>query len=257
MTRLRPNCLPKRRTAGNRRHRAEMHQNLQGAPIAIVVLGGKTSGEYALNANAGVGNHGSRKGEVRVDVPAITGIAVKLDGVIAQRDRFGVFTAAKNFCKLQKCAGNTPLAGSDRIRHSRVPGTIAGVRKTMAVRTDMRRWGGSGPAILVPDTMKPCSDPGPVHPGSGLENAAPIVRSPGTQPDAISLGQSRCRRERTKRPAGASRRAAFHSPGLSDQKLPRPFGGWQACPPQVTALARSGLNLVQARPRAWFRSVAN
>lgn len=58
-------------------------RNTQGGAVNITTK--KPSGEFRFNGTAGVGNYGSYKGEVHVDLPEIAGIALKLDGVVAKR----------------------------------------------------------------------------------------------------------------------------------------------------------------------------
>ena len=58
-------------------------RNTEGGAVNIVTK--KPSGEYHLNATAGVGNYGAYKGEVHLDLPAIANVAVKIDGLLTYR----------------------------------------------------------------------------------------------------------------------------------------------------------------------------
>ncbi|AUW59703.1 TonB-dependent receptor [Sphingobium sp. SCG-1] len=59
-------------------------RNTEGGAVNIVTK--KPSGEFHFNGTGGLGNFGSYKGEVHVDLPSFNNIALKLDGVIARRD---------------------------------------------------------------------------------------------------------------------------------------------------------------------------
>ncbi|WP_340265955.1 TonB-dependent receptor [Sphingobium mellinum] len=59
-------------------------RNTEGGAVNIVTK--KPSGEFHVNGTAGIGNFGSHKGEVHIDLPAFNNIAVKLDAVVAHRD---------------------------------------------------------------------------------------------------------------------------------------------------------------------------
>jgi iron complex outermembrane receptor protein len=59
-------------------------RNTEGGAVNIVTK--KPSGEFHVNATGGVGNFGTYKGEVHVDLPAIANVALKIDGVVAHRD---------------------------------------------------------------------------------------------------------------------------------------------------------------------------
>ena len=61
-------------------------RNTEGGAVHIVTK--KPSGQFKLNATAGMGNYGSYKGEVHVDLPEVANISLKLDGVLAKRDGF-------------------------------------------------------------------------------------------------------------------------------------------------------------------------
>jgi len=61
-------------------------RNTEGGAVNIVTK--KPSGEFKLNSTFGVGNYGAYKGEVHLDLPAIAGIAFKIDGVMAKRNGF-------------------------------------------------------------------------------------------------------------------------------------------------------------------------
>lgn len=59
-------------------------RNTEGGAVNIVTK--KPSGEFHMNATAGVGNFGSYKGEMHLDLPSFNNIALKIDGVVAHRD---------------------------------------------------------------------------------------------------------------------------------------------------------------------------
>lgn len=58
-------------------------RNTQGGAINIVTR--KPSGEFGLRAVAGIGNYGSYKGELHLDLPEFQNISVKVDGVVSAR----------------------------------------------------------------------------------------------------------------------------------------------------------------------------
>jgi len=59
-------------------------RNTEGGAVNIVTK--KPSGEFHFNGTGGLGNFGSYKGEVHVDLPSFHNIALKIDGVVAHRD---------------------------------------------------------------------------------------------------------------------------------------------------------------------------
>jgi len=59
-------------------------RNTEGGAVNIVTK--KPSGEFHFNGTGGLGNFGSYKGEVHVDLPSFHDIALKIDGVVAHRD---------------------------------------------------------------------------------------------------------------------------------------------------------------------------
>jgi iron complex outermembrane receptor protein len=59
-------------------------RNTEGGAVNIVTK--KPSGEFHFNGTGGLGNFGSYKGEVHVDLPSFANVALKLDGVVAHRD---------------------------------------------------------------------------------------------------------------------------------------------------------------------------
>jgi iron complex outermembrane receptor protein len=59
-------------------------RNTEGGAVNITTK--KPSGELKVNAIAGLGNYGSYKSELHVDLPSFNNIALKFDGVIAHRD---------------------------------------------------------------------------------------------------------------------------------------------------------------------------
>ncbi|RZF63052.1 TonB-dependent receptor [Sphingomonas populi] len=58
-------------------------RNTEGGAVNITTK--KPSGEFHVNAIGGVGNYGSYKGELHVDLPEFNNISIKLDGVTAHR----------------------------------------------------------------------------------------------------------------------------------------------------------------------------
>ncbi len=61
-------------------------RNTEGGAVNIVTK--RPSGEFKLNATAGLGNYGSHKFEAHVDLPAFANISLKLDGILTKRDAF-------------------------------------------------------------------------------------------------------------------------------------------------------------------------
>ncbi|MFZ2995795.1 TonB-dependent receptor, partial [Sphingobium sp.] len=59
-------------------------RNTEGGAVNIVTK--KPTGEFHVNGTGGIGNFGSYKGEVHIDLPSFNNIALKIDGVIAHRD---------------------------------------------------------------------------------------------------------------------------------------------------------------------------
>lgn len=59
-------------------------RNSTGGAVSIVTR--KPSGEFSGRAVFGMGNYGSYKGEVHLDLPEWNNFSVKLDGIIAKRD---------------------------------------------------------------------------------------------------------------------------------------------------------------------------
>jgi iron complex outermembrane receptor protein len=59
-------------------------RNTEGGAVNIVTK--RPSGQFKLNATAGMGNFGSYKGEVHLDLPEYNNISVKLDAVLSHRD---------------------------------------------------------------------------------------------------------------------------------------------------------------------------
>ncbi len=59
-------------------------RNTEGGAVNIVTK--KPTSEFHVNGTGGIGNFGSYKAEVHVDLPAFNDIALKIDGVIAHRD---------------------------------------------------------------------------------------------------------------------------------------------------------------------------
>lgn len=58
-------------------------RNTEGGAINIVTR--KPSGEFGLRAVAGVGNYGSYKGEMHLDLPEFRNISLKFDGLVTRR----------------------------------------------------------------------------------------------------------------------------------------------------------------------------
>lgn len=61
-------------------------RNTEGGAVNIVTK--KPSGKLKMNATAGVGNYGSNKAEIHLDLPEFANISLKIDAVKAQRDAF-------------------------------------------------------------------------------------------------------------------------------------------------------------------------
>ena len=59
-------------------------RNTEGGVVNIVTR--KPTGEFHLNSTVGIGNYGSYKGEVHLDLPEFHNISVKLDGLVTKRD---------------------------------------------------------------------------------------------------------------------------------------------------------------------------
>jgi iron complex outermembrane receptor protein len=59
-------------------------RNTEGGAVNIVTK--RPSGQFKLNTTAGMGNFGSYKGEVHLDLPEYNNISVKLDAVLSHRD---------------------------------------------------------------------------------------------------------------------------------------------------------------------------
>ncbi len=61
-------------------------RNTEGGAVNIVTK--RPSGEFKLDATFGVGNYGSYKAEVHLDVPEVNNISLKFDGILTKRDGF-------------------------------------------------------------------------------------------------------------------------------------------------------------------------
>ena len=61
-------------------------RNTEGGAVNIVTK--KPSGTFKLNATAGIGNYGSYKGDIHLDLPEVANISLKLDAIVAKRDPF-------------------------------------------------------------------------------------------------------------------------------------------------------------------------
>ena len=61
-------------------------RNTEGGAVNIVTK--RPSGEFKLNTTFGVGNYGSHKAEVHLDLPEANKISLKFDGIITRRDGF-------------------------------------------------------------------------------------------------------------------------------------------------------------------------
>ncbi|MDR2858524.1 MAG: TonB-dependent receptor [Novosphingobium sp.] len=59
-------------------------RNTEGGAVSIVTRA--PSGEWDGRASAGFGNYGSYEGQLHIDMPAIAGIAFKIDGIIQNQD---------------------------------------------------------------------------------------------------------------------------------------------------------------------------
>jgi iron complex outermembrane receptor protein len=61
-------------------------RNTEGGAVNIVTK--KPSGAFRLNATAGIGNYGSHKGELHLDLPEFSNISLKIDGILSRRAGF-------------------------------------------------------------------------------------------------------------------------------------------------------------------------
>ncbi len=61
-------------------------RNTEGGAVNIITH--KPSGEFKLNSTGGLGNYGSYKGEIHLDLPEFANISLKVDGVVTRRDGF-------------------------------------------------------------------------------------------------------------------------------------------------------------------------
>ena len=61
-------------------------RNTEGGAVNIVTK--KPSGKLKMNATAGIGNYGSNKAEIHLDLPEFANISLKVDAVKAHRDPF-------------------------------------------------------------------------------------------------------------------------------------------------------------------------
>ena len=61
-------------------------RNTEGGAVNIVTK--KPSGEFKLNATAGLGNYGAYKGEVHLDLPEFSNVSLKVDGIVSRRNGF-------------------------------------------------------------------------------------------------------------------------------------------------------------------------
>jgi iron complex outermembrane receptor protein len=61
-------------------------RNTEGGAVNIVTK--KPSGKFKLSATGGVGNYGSQKGELHLDLPKYMGFSVKIDGILTKRDGY-------------------------------------------------------------------------------------------------------------------------------------------------------------------------
>lgn len=59
-------------------------RNTEGGAVNITTK--KPSGEFGMRTTVGVGNLGSYKGEIHLDLPEFHNISVKLDGIVTRRD---------------------------------------------------------------------------------------------------------------------------------------------------------------------------
>jgi iron complex outermembrane receptor protein len=59
-------------------------RNTEGGAVNIVTK--RPSGVFKLNATAGLGNYGSYKGEIHLDLPEYAGFSLKLDAIVSHRD---------------------------------------------------------------------------------------------------------------------------------------------------------------------------
>ncbi len=61
-------------------------RNTEGGAVNIVTK--RPSGEFKMNSTFGIGNYGSYKAEIHVDLPEISAVSLKFDGILARRDGF-------------------------------------------------------------------------------------------------------------------------------------------------------------------------
>jgi iron complex outermembrane receptor protein len=59
-------------------------RNTEGGAVSITTK--KPTGEFGLMAKGGVGNLGSYTGEMHLDLPAVAGVKIKVDGVLTAKD---------------------------------------------------------------------------------------------------------------------------------------------------------------------------
>ena len=59
-------------------------RNTEGGAVSITTK--KPTGEFGLMAKGGVGNYGSYTGEMHLDLPAVAGVKIKVDGVLTAKD---------------------------------------------------------------------------------------------------------------------------------------------------------------------------
>ena len=81
-------------------------RNTEGGAVNIVTK--RPSGQFKMNATAGIGNYGSHKLEAHINLPETSGISVKLDGILSQRDGF-----VKNPLRSNALDGNSVIGGWD------------------------------------------------------------------------------------------------------------------------------------------------
>ena len=91
-------------------------RNTTGGAISIVTR--RPSGEFKMNALAGVGNFGSYRAEAHADLPEINGLSLKLDGVIS-KEPLGIHARSGEDVPGQRGGGRRQLRPVERARLDR------------------------------------------------------------------------------------------------------------------------------------------
>lgn len=84
-------------------------RNTEGGAVNIVTK--RPTGEFGLEAKAGVGNFNAYTGEFRLNLPAIANVAFKLDGVVSSKDGWvdNPLITASDFAGYEKSGLNAQL----------------------------------------------------------------------------------------------------------------------------------------------------